>query len=112
LCSRAAQSSPLSAADFAATGEEDEDKEGEKGPDDDGGFGGTKSANVSKMAGGDFRSRGGGAGIDADAGSREGSSGDAAMAGVMLGSNGAGWREADAIRAALDVVDDDGNGDG
>jgi hypothetical protein len=109
---RTAQSSPLSTADFGATGEEDEDKEGEEGPDADGGFGGNKSASVSKMAGGIFRSNDEGGAGDASAGSRGGSGGDAAMAGVMLGSKGADWREGDAIRAVLDVVDGNGDGDG
>jgi len=66
---KTAQSSPPSTADFGATGEEDEDKEGEEGLDDDRGFDGNKSASVSKMAGGIFRSNGGGGGVDAGTGS-------------------------------------------
>jgi hypothetical protein len=107
---RTAQSSPLSTADFGATGEQDKDKEGEGGPDDDGGFGGNKSATVSRIASGIFRSNDEGGGVDAGAGSREGSSGDAAIAGLMLGSKGAAWREGDTIRSDLDVVDGDGDG--
>jgi len=114
LRSKTAQSSPPSTADFGATGEEDEDKEDEEGPDDDGGFDGNKSASVSKMAGGIFRSNdeSESGGVDAGAGSREGSGEDAAMAGVMLGSKRATWREGDAISAVSDVVDRDGDGDG
>jgi hypothetical protein len=66
---KTAQSSPPSTADFGATGEEDEDKEGEEGPVDDGGFDGNKSASVSKMAGGIFRSNDEGGAVDAGAGS-------------------------------------------
>jgi hypothetical protein len=64
-----AQSSPPSTPDFGATGEEGEDKEDEEGSDDFGGFDGSKSASVSRMAGAIFRSKGEGEGGSADAGS-------------------------------------------
>ena len=92
-------------ADFGATGEEDEDKDGEEALVDDGGFDGNKSASVSRMAGGIFRSNDGGGKDGTGAGSRAGSGGDTAMAGVRLASKGAAWREGDAGGAASEVVE-------
>jgi hypothetical protein len=105
LRSRTAQSSPPSAADFGATGEEDEDKDGEEALVDDGGFDGNKSASVSRMAGGIFRSNDEGGDDGTGAGSRAGSGGDTALAGVRLGSKGAAWREGNAGGAASEVVE-------
>jgi hypothetical protein len=115
LRSRTAQSSPLTAAEFGATGEEDDDKDGEEELVDDGGFDGNKSASVSRMAGGIFRSNDEGEDDGTGAGSRAGSGADTAMAGVRLGSKGAAWREGDASGAASEVVEGvivDGDDDG